>query len=150
MLSLKSAELYPDTPSLKNAWQNTAAVSASVPLFERGRTRRQSRAQEARAAAADRRREEAYDELRRDWLKARDALAALRDEEALDRTSVAETDEISRLRYASYRGGGSTILDVATANANAVQARVLAARTRVQALIQLATLDSLTTDKGTP
>ncbi|MDE2490541.1 MAG: TolC family protein, partial [Elusimicrobia bacterium] len=141
--AFKSDYVYPDTPALKTAWQNTAALSASVPLFEFGRTRRRAEAEEDQASASDRRRDEARDELERDWLKARDELAALRDEEALDRESVAETDELARLRYASYRSGGSTILDVETADADAVQAKVLAARTRVQALIQLATLDSL-------
>lgn len=141
---------YPNTPLLEGAWQNTAGLGASVPLFEFGRTAQRARAQEAEADSAERRREEAYDELVRDWSKARDALAALRDEEAIDVASVEETAEIARLRYSSYKAGGSTILDVDTADVNAVQARVIAARTRAQALIQLATLASFSTSKDNP
>lgn len=149
-LTLKSDYLYPDTPLLKSAWQTTAAVAASVPLFERGQTRSQARAQRALADADERRRDAARDDLERDWRRARDELASLRDQEALDRESVDETAEIARLRYASYRDGGATILDVEAANVGAVQARIQAARTRARALIQLATLDSLTPSSEAP
>src|SRR5208282_6732772 len=113
---------------LQSTWQNIAMATVSVPLFEFGRTKRQSEAQGALASASEHQRDEAYDELERDWHKARDELAALRDEEALDHESVDETAEIARLRYSSYRDGGSTILDVETANLSAVDARVTAAR----------------------
>jgi outer membrane protein TolC len=149
-LSFKSDYLYPNLPLLQSTWQNTAMVAASLPLVEFGRTKSQARAQEALAAASERRRDQACDELERDWHKARDQFAARRDEEALDRESVAETAEIARLRYSSYHDGGSTILDVETANLNAVEARVTAARTLTQVLIQLATLDSLSVVTGNP
>lgn len=149
-LTLKGAYLYPNLPLLESTWQNTALVTASLPLLEFGRTKRQSEAQEALAEASERQRDEAYDELERDWHKARDQFAALRDEEALDQESVAETAEIARLRYSSYRDGGLTILDVETANLSAVEARVTAARTMTQVLIQLATLENLSVIKGNP
>jgi outer membrane protein TolC len=148
-LSLSSDYGYPDTPRLAGAWQTVAGVGASLPLFEGGLSRRRAEAFDAQAVAAERRRDEARDELERDWRTAKDALSALRDEQAIDRESVAETAEIARLRYASYRAGGSTILDVETADAREVQARVTAARNRVQALIRLAQLDSMTADKET-
>lgn len=146
-LSFKSDYIYPNLPLLASTWQNTAGVSASMPLFEFGRTKHQAQAQRALADSSRHRREEAYDELVRDWHKARDQFAALREEEGLDRESVDENSEIARLRYSSYRDGGSTILDVETADLNSVQSRITAARTRTQALIQLATLDSLSSTK---
>ena len=139
----KSYYQYPNLPLLESVWQNTAVVAASMPLFELGRTRSVARGQRAQADASERRRDDARDSLERDWSKARDRYQALRDQEALDRQAVDETAEIARLRYASYREGASTILDVTAANVSAVQTRVEAARTKAQALIQLATLDSL-------
>jgi outer membrane protein TolC len=139
----KSYYQYPNLPLRESVWQNTALVAASVPLFELGRTRSLAAGQRAQADAAERRRDDARDSLERDWRKARDRYQALRDQEALDRQAVDETEEIARLRYSSYREGASTILDVTAANISAVQTRVEAARTKAQALIQLATLDSL-------
>jgi outer membrane protein TolC len=147
-LTYKSDYIYPNLPLLSSVWQNTAGVSASVPLFEWGRTKNQAAAQRMLAASTESRRDEALDELVRDWHKARDQFSALRDEEALDRESIDETAEIARLRYASYRDGGSTILDVETADLNSVQSRVTGARTRTQILIQLATLESLSAWKA--
>jgi len=141
--SWKSDYLYPNLPLLESTWQNTVGVAASVPLFEFGRTRRQADSQRAAAGASESRRQEAEDELERDWSKARDQFSALRDEEGIDAESVQETAEIARLRYTAYKDGSSTILDVETADINAVLASVTAAQTRAQALIQLATLDSL-------
>jgi len=146
----RSDYLYPNLPLLESAWQNVGGASVSVPFLEFGRTRREARAQRDLADAAARQRDEALDELDRDWHKARDQYAALRWQEALDRESVEETAEIARLRYSSYRNGGSTILDVETANLDAVEARVTAARRRTQVLIQLATLDSLSAVKENP
>lgn len=139
---------YPLLPALERTWQNTFAAAASVPLFEWGRTREQALAQRDQADAAARQRDQAYDELLRDWHQARDRFAALRDQETIDRESVEDTAEIARLRYSSYRGGGSTITDVETANLSAIDARVTAARHKTQLLIQLATLASLSDVKG--
>ena len=141
---------YPLLPVLERTWQNGFGASARVPLFEWGRTRSLARAQRRQADAAQRDRDQAYDELLRDWHEARDRLSALRDLEAIDAQSVEETAEIARLRYASYRSGGSTITDVETANLGALEARVLAARHKTQLLIELATLASMSERKGTP
>ena len=51
-LSLKSEYLYPNLPLVESTWQNTAMVTASLPLLEFGRTKGQTRAQEALAAPA--------------------------------------------------------------------------------------------------
>lgn len=149
-LSYKSAYQYPNMPLLERVWQNTAGVSASMPLFDYGRVKNQEKAARALSQAAYHQRQEAYDSLKRDFSRARDQLSALRDEQGLDAESVDETAEIAKLRYTSYKDGGSTILDVETANVNSVHARVTAARTLTQILIQLATLDSFSAGKDTP
>jgi len=149
-LIYKSDYMYPNLPLLENVWQNAAGVSASVPLFEFGRTKRLALAQRDLAGASVAQESEAYDDLVRDWRKARDEYAALNDIESLDRESVKDTAEIAKLRYASYENGGSTILDVETADLNALQAQIGAAQTKTQELIQLATLESLSSLKENP
>ncbi len=141
---------YPLLPVLETTWQNTFGAQASVPIFEWGRTRSLALAQREQADASARLRDQAYDDLLRDWHKSRDQLAALQDQESIDREAVANTAEVARLRYTSYRNGASTITDVETANLSAIEARVTAARHRTQLLIQLATLASLSAVKGTP
>jgi outer membrane protein TolC len=127
----------------KSYWQNTASLNATVPILEFGRTKNQAAAQKLLAEASESQSVQALDDLLMNWHKAHDQYSALRDEEQLDQISVAETAKIATLRYASYKYGGSTILDVETADINALGARVSASLRRTQILIQLATLSSL-------
>lgn len=142
-LSARSSYDYPNGPVLEYTWQHAVGLSASVPLFEGGRARKQAKAMEAAAGAAEARRAETADALRRDWLAARDQLAALRDQQKLDALSVSETGELARLVYASYQAGRSSHLEVQSANLRALEAKARAARTDAQTLIQLAIIDSL-------
>jgi outer membrane protein TolC len=134
---------YPNGPALEYVTQKTAGLTASVPLFDMGQNSRLSGQQRRLAEAADRRRELAAELLARDWGKAQAALAALRDQEALDAAAVAESEELARLVYLSYKAGRSSYLDVQTYDVAALQAKVNAAQTRAQMLIQLATLAEL-------
>jgi cobalt-zinc-cadmium efflux system outer membrane protein len=143
LLSGRSSYDYPNGPVLETVQQNAVSLSASVPLFEASKTQRETDEQNRRAAAAEATRQQSFDELRRDWFKARDQYGALRDQEALDRESVSETGEISRLKYLMYKEGGLTFLEVENANLKALQSKVTAALTQAQMLIRLATLDSL-------
>jgi len=140
---------YPNGPVLERVQQNTLSLTASLPLFEARKTARDAEEQRNLAAAADAGRRQASDELARDWGKARDQLAALRDQETLDRSSVDETAEVARLVYSAYAAGSRTFLEVQSANLRALQARASAARTQAQISIQLAVLDSLAA-KETP
>ncbi len=141
----KGQYLYPELPLVlnKSYWQNTASLNATVPILEFGRTKNQAAAQKLLAEASESQSVQALDDLLMNWHKAHDQYSALRDEEQLDQISVAETAKIATLRYASYKYGGSTILDVETADINALGARVSASLRRTQILIQLATLSSL-------
>ena len=134
---------YPNFVIPEYVLQKTIGLTASVPLFEDRRTSRQADQQKRLANAADRRRDLAAEQLARDWDRARAQLAALRDEQALDQTAVAESAELARLIYLAYQGGRRSYLDVQTYDLTALQAKVAAAQTRAQILIQLATLAQL-------
>jgi outer membrane protein TolC len=134
---------YPNFVIPQFVVQKTVGLTASVPLFEDRRTSRQADRQKRLANAADRRRDLAIEQLARDWDKARSALAALRDQAALDATAVVESAELARLIYLAYQGGRRSYLEVQTYDLTALQAKVAAAQTRAQILIQLTTLAQL-------
>ena len=134
---------YPNSLLPESVLQKTVGLTASVPLFEGRRTSREADRRERAATAAERRRDLAVELLARDWDKARTALAALRDQQTLDATAVIESDELARLIYLAYQGGRRSYLEVQTYDLTALQAKVAAAQTRAQILIQLATLAQL-------
>ncbi len=134
---------YPNGPVLQYVTQKSAGLSASMPLFDMRQTSRLSRQQTRLAEAAELRRALAVEQLSRDWDKAKAALAALRDQQALDAAAVTESEELARLVYLSYKAGRSHYLDVQTYDLAALQAKVNAAQTRAQILIQLAALAEL-------
>jgi outer membrane protein TolC len=134
---------YPNFVIPEYVLQKTVGVTASVPLFEMRRSARLADAQKHLAGAAERRRDLAAEQLARDWDRARAQLAALRDQQALDQTAVIESAELARLIYLAYQGGRRSYLDVQTYDLTALQAKVAAAQTRAQILIQLATLAQL-------
>jgi len=134
---------YPNGPVLQYVTQKSVGLSASVPLFEARSSARLSDQQERLARAAERRRDLAAEQLSRDWDKAKAALAALRGQESLDAAAVAESEELARLVYLAYKAGRSSYLDVQTYDVAALQAKVNAAQTRAQILIQLAALAEL-------
>jgi outer membrane protein TolC len=134
---------YPNGPVLQYVTQKSVALTASVPLFEARATARGVDQQERLARSAELRRDLAAEQLARDWDNARAALAALRDQQALDAAAVSESEELARLVYLSYKAGRSNYLDVQTYDLAALQAKVNAAQTRAQILVQLATLAEL-------
>ena len=134
---------YPNFVIPQFVVQKTVGLTASLPLFDDRRASRQADYQKHLANAADRRRDLAIEQLARDWDKARAALAALRDQQALDAAAVVESEELAHLVYLAYKGGRRSYLDVQTYDLTALQAKVAAAQTRAQILIQLATLAQL-------
>lgn len=134
---------YPNGPVLQSVTQKSIGLMASVPLFEMGRASHLAGQQSHLAAAAERRRDLASEQLDRDRDKARAALASLRDQQALDENRVAESEELARLVYSAYKAGRSSYIEVQTHNLSAVQAKVQAAQTRAQILVQLAALAQL-------
>ena len=134
---------YPNGPVLEYVTQKSVGLSASMPLFDMNQTSRLSRAQQHLARAAEARRDLAAESLARDWDKAKAALTALRDQQALDVEAVSGSEELARLVYLAYKAGRSNYLDVQTYDLAALQAKVNAAQTRAQILIQLAVLAEL-------
>jgi outer membrane protein TolC len=134
---------YPNGPVLETIQQNMVGVSASMPLFDWGRTLSQSRAASDQALAFEKRRDQAVSDLKRDWLKAQDQLRSLEDQRALNQQSVAETMELAGLAYDSYKNGRIGFTEVQSANLRALQAAVMAARTDVQVLVQRALVAAL-------
>lgn len=134
---------YPNGPVLESVSQKSVGLTATLPLFEGRQTARAVSEQRHLAGAAESRRDLAAEELRRDWDVARSALGSLRAQEIVDARSVAETEELTRLIYLSYKAGRSNYLEVQSANLRALEAKVQAARTRAQVLIQLSALANL-------
>jgi len=137
---------YPNQFAPVTVQQNTAMVSASMPIFDWGRSLKQASAAKAQADAAEARRAQAQADWERDLAKADDQYKALQDEAALDHQSSVEADDFAKLVRDSYRAGRSTYLEVESADLKSLQAQVQSARTHVQVLLQAAVLKSLTTD----
>ncbi len=142
-LSARASYDYPNGPIFETIQQNTVGLYASMPLFDWGRTRAQSKAAGDQADAWEKRRDQVLSDLGRDWAKTRDLLASLSDQQAFNRQSIAETKELAALAYDSFKNGRASFLEVQSANLRALQAAVLAARTDVQILVQRAYLSAL-------
>jgi len=142
-LTARAGYDYPNGPVLESVSQKSVGLTASLPLFEGRQSALAASQQEHLAQAAERRGDLAAEELARDWDKARAALGCLREQEEVDDRSISETDELSRLVYLSYKAGSSNYLEVQSANLRALEAKVQAARTRAQVLIQLSILADL-------
>lgn len=134
---------YPNGPVLETVHQNTAAVNLSWSLYEFGRVVNQTKEQERTADFNEEQARQAGADLQLAWRKAQDQLAQARGLLDLDRQAVAETTELARLVYQAYRAGRSNYLEVQSANTRALAAKVQALHTKVQLLVQLATLESL-------
>lgn len=142
-LTARASYDYPNGPVLETIQQNMVGVSASMPLFDWGRTLAQARAASDQARAYEKRRDQALSDLSRDWSKATDQLRSLEDQRSLNEQSVKETRELAGLAYESYKSGRIGFTEVETANLRALQAAILAARTDVQILVQRALVAAL-------
>lgn len=138
---------YPNGPVAEQIWQNTLAVKASWPLWEGGRVVNQTQEKEAQAQAQAQMAENARIELTLAWEKARDKLRQLEAEQPVIEQMLKETRELSRVAYSAYAAGRADYLEVQAANLKALEAGTQAALNKVQQLMQLAMLESLTTDK---
>jgi outer membrane protein TolC len=145
-VSGRSSYDYPDQLAPVTVQQNTAMVSASMPIFDWGHSLKQAAAARDQAEAAEARKTQARADWERDLAKADDQYKALRDEAVLDLQSSVEADGFAKLVRDSYRAGRSTYLEVESADLKALQSKVDSARTNVQVLLQAAVLKSLTTD----
>lgn len=134
---------YPTATKHDYVTQKAIGLTASVPLFEGRQTHKRVEEQQHVAAAADRRRDLAVEQIERDWERTKIRLVSLHDQLTLDGHRVGESQQLSHLVYVSYKAGRSTYVDVQIANLSALEAKIQAAQTRAQILIQLATLAQL-------
>ncbi|MBI5882050.1 MAG: TolC family protein [Elusimicrobia bacterium] len=142
-LSARTSLEYPNGPVLEDFHQNAVGVSASMPLFEFGRTRREAEGLDRQALAAEERAEGSRRDLVRDWQKAKDQLLGLKAQKELCLKAAAEAHEAAGLTYESYKAGRVTFIEVQTANLRELEALVQTARTDAQSLVQLAAMASL-------
>jgi outer membrane protein TolC len=142
-VSARSSYDYPNGPVLETIQQNSFAVSGTWPIFSFGQVSSQAAEQEALASAAESRALAVSADLRRDWLKSKDRLKALKDQKVLDEQSVAATGSLYKLVYSAYQNGSSSFLEVQSAELKAFESKVRLASTETQMLIELAMLSSL-------
>lgn len=138
---------YPNGPILENFNQNTIGVNLTMPLFEGSRSQNEAAEKQNMAIASENRREQVRTELIRDWKKAQDQLSGLRAKVEFYKDLVKESEERSKLIYASYKIGRSSFLEVQSANLQALEAKVQSTTNDVQVLIQLAFLASISEEQ---
>lgn len=144
ILGARSSVDYPNGPNLYSFVQNSASLGLSLPLFESGRSTEKEKESALNEAAALAKRDEAAAAAKRDYEKAADAYKALMAEQGLNIEAVDDAAEAAKLAYEAYKAGGSTWLEVESANLKALQAKTTAAVTNTEILLKLAVLDSLT------
>ncbi len=142
-IAAKTSLDYPNGPILESFHQNMVGISASWDIFQGKRVFKQVEEQTRQAAAWKQQEIEVLRKLKLNWDKAQDRFKQLQDEQVLNRQAVRETDELAGLVYQSYKIGRSSYLEVQAVNLQALEAKTNFIRTRVQILIQLAMLDSL-------
>ncbi len=143
MIAAKTSLDYPNGPILESVHQNMVGISASWDIFQGKRVFKQVEEQVRQAAAWKQQEIEVLRKLKLSWEKAQDRFKQLQDEQVFNRQAVRETDELAGLVYQAYKIGRSNYLEVQAVNLQALEAKTNSIRTRVQILIQLAVLDSL-------
>jgi outer membrane protein TolC len=134
---------YPNGPIIETINQKTFGVNLSFPLFAGGSTVNAVRSAQSQAQSDEEKRQQTARDLLDSWKKAHDQAASLRLQQALNRRSVDKAAEVARLRYEAYLAGQGRFLDVEDANLKVLQAKIDAAATDVNLLVQLANLESL-------
>jgi len=134
---------YPNGPIAENVTQKMVGANLSLPLFAGGQTQYAVRAQKRQAEAMEENRAQTARTLLDSWLKARDQAVSLRVQQIIAHRAADRATEVSRLRYQAYRLGQLRYLDVEDADLREIQAKVQAATTDVNLLVQLANLESL-------
>jgi len=144
VLGARSSIDYPNGPNFYSFMQNSASLSLNLPLFESGRLAEREKENRLNAEAAAAKRDDAARAAARDYSGALEEYNALMEEQTINIDAVDDADEAARLAYDSYKAGGSTWLDVESANLKALQAKTTLASANAEILLKLAVLASLT------
>ncbi|MFH1369192.1 MAG: TolC family protein [Elusimicrobiota bacterium] len=142
-LSAKSSMDYPNGTKLESYNQNTFSATLNWALFEFGAVKNRVNESENAMSAGLQRRGQALSDFRRDWAKTMEQLSNLRDQKKMNEISVAETDELSKIIYKTYKSGSISFLEVENVNFKALEAKIQSARTKVQMLMNLAVIANL-------
>ena len=142
-LSVKSTLDYPNTTKLESFNQNTAAAAFSWPLFESGASQKRGVENEEYSKAYSGRKNQLESDLKKDWDKALEQLASLKEQKQINDISVLETVELSAITYKAYKTGSISFIEVENANFKALEAKMQSAKTKVQMLMNLAVLASI-------
>jgi outer membrane protein len=134
---------YPDQSNRETIEQNSFAVSLSMPLFEGGRQGHLAAEARKQAEAAQYNEAQVRTNLHRDYQKAVELLASLKEQRKLAALDVERSEDAAKLYYQSYRGGRLNLTDTQSAANRALVAKVNAARINAQILTQLYLLQSI-------
>ena len=140
LVSAKTSLDYPNGPQLENINQNTFGAALSWPFFDSGASRSRSDELENAKQASLRRGEQALSDMRRDWDNTMSRLLSLKAQDELNKISVRETGQLAQITYKAYRTGSVSFIEVETANFKSLEARMQAAKTKVEILMNLAAL----------
>jgi outer membrane protein TolC len=150
LIQLSAAVNYnrPDIPNPPSYWQETAGVSLTLPLYFGDASHHLGAEARSQAQAAEFRAEQTRLNLLRDYGKAREMLASLREQRKLAAEDVKQSQEEARLYYISYKAGRLNFIDVQNANNQALTASVNASRIDAQTLNQIIILKSLSSEEA--
>lgn len=133
----------PNIPNPIDYWQEYVGLTLTFPLFLGDPSRAQAASQRSQAESAWFRASQTRNNLERDFKKAQDLLTNLKDQQQLAFQDVQESQEQAKLYYAAYKVGKINLIDVQSANNQALQSKVNLARIVAQILNQIVTLKSI-------
>ena len=139
----KSQVLYPDGVVQGTAINNVVTLMFTLPVLDGHLQERLTQQKLSEAKTYELQADDKLNALQRDYAKAQDALQSLKTQQDLNSQMQQQAQEIAQLTYQAYQAGRVNFLDVENANLHLLEAKVDAARTTHQMLIQLATLNYL-------
>ncbi len=142
-LSARSSLEYPNGNQAVDYNQNALGVTLNWTLFESGLTNKRAAEQESESRSAGELEKQARTDYSRDWNKTTDQLLNLEEQRKINDISVSESAQLADITYKSYNAGSATYLEVEDANFKSLEAKIDSATTKVQILLNLATLASL-------
>jgi outer membrane protein TolC len=142
-INLSTALVYPNGPQLVPISQSTIGLVFSVPLYLGDPTWRQIDQKRSEARAAHFRARQLKLDVNRDYQKATQLLDSLKAQRKLAEQDVADSSEVARLYYSSYKDGKGNLIDVQAANNDAFQAKINLARIDSQMISQYISLFAL-------
>jgi len=142
-LSAKSSLEYPNGNQATNYNQNALGATLNWTLFESGLTNKRAKEQDNESHAASELEKQAITDYSRDWNKTTDQLLNLEEQRKINDIAVSESAQLADIIYKSYSAGSATYIEVENANFKSLEAKIDSAATKVQILLNLAELASL-------